>query len=57
MCGDFDDQLFPEYERGFPIASLPGKSFESSNGNHVVVPISNFLSYEIPNARTIHIRN
>jgi len=49
MGGDFDDEVFPEAEGGFPIASLTGKGFESSNCNQFVVPISNFLCYEIPN--------
>lgn len=58
MGGDFDDEVFPEAEGGFPIASLTGKGFESSKGNHFVVPIRNFICYEISNPRrTIHIRS
>jgi hypothetical protein len=49
MGGDFDNQISPEYEIWLPIGSLTGKSLETSNGDYFVVPIGNFLCYEIPN--------
>jgi hypothetical protein len=48
MGGDFDNQISPEYEIWLPIGSLTGKSLETSNGDYFVVPIGNFLCYEIP---------
>lgn len=51
MGGDFDDQVSPEEEGGLPITPLTGKGLESSNGHHFVVPVSDFLCYEIPHIR------
>lgn len=54
MASDFENQISPKLEFGFPIRSLSAKRFESGRRYHVVTPIRYFIRYEFTHRTGAH---